>query len=89
MHAGHLLLDLLFESNALMWTFLLVKNSHNEVFTIGVYLFVVIYAVHVVFLAKVLKVFYLMGSKCDALIKTMQKRLKVTCSEVQERLEND
>jgi hypothetical protein len=83
MHAGHLGLDLLLEANALMWAFLLAKSSQNYVFTVGVYAFVIIYVLHVFLLAKVLKVFYLMGKKSDELTQRQQEKLKITCSQVQ------
>jgi hypothetical protein len=67
MHAGHLSLDLMLECNALMWAFLLTKSSHNQVFTIALYVFIGIYALHVFLLAKVLKVFYLLGQRSDQL----------------------
>ena len=72
-----------------MWSFLLIKSSQNQLFTIGLYVFVAIYAIHVILMAKVLKVFYLMGRKCDELMEKRQEKLKMTCSEVQEGMEND
>ena len=68
-HAGHLGIDLLLESNVLIWLFMTIQNCANQIFTYVLYVFLVFYCIHAYLMAVVLKVFILMARKTDQMNK--------------------